>query len=326
MIVQMVLIIIGMILSFTAYAICTFAKPSEKQKYSSITSIAALFFFIINFMILYCDNVDQFILCQKLSFTAGIYMMIGFALTISYIFQIKYSAKTKLIMLVISILFVCLFAAFDNYYPWVKSIDMVLDEKSNLYTFKVHGGWLYYLLSGLSIVTLIAWSVIVIVLSANKRGKEFKVFRYLLGFALAPLFVWIFSVFKILPSLITNELVFMLLLIVIIHVEIFFSLSNDKMLTNDCLFKNSSNGIIILDYKKRFVSANKAAKDIFEILKSNNKDAATAFINVNLIGEDSFYDGKNYYRMKFEEIEDDNNPREGFVLWICRIENDKASE
>ena len=325
MIVEMVLIIIGMIMSFTAYAICSFAKPSDKQKYASITSVAALFFFIISFMNLYSDNIDQFILCQKLTFAAGLYTMLGFAFAISYVFQIHYSTKTKLIIVIISLLFMCLFAAFDNYYPWVKSIDMVKNN-CDLYTFTVHGGWLYYLISGITTITLVVWLVIIVVKTSAKRDKESKVFRYLLGFALLPLFIWIFSVLKILPSFITNELLFMIALLIIMHVEIFFSLTQDKNVSEFALFNNTSNGIIILDYKKRYVSANDSAKAIFEIFNGNNKDAITAFINVNLIGEETYFDGVNRYRLKYEEIESETSPRGGFAIWICKLENKETSE
>lgn len=325
MIGEIVLIIIGMIMSFTAYVICSFAKPSEKQKYSSITSIAALFFFIISFMNIYSDNLDQFILCQKLTFTAGLYMLIGFGFSISYVFQVSYTNRSKLIIVIVSILFVCLFASFDNYYPWVKSMDMVLND-CGLYTFKVHGGWLYYLASGISIITLIVWLVIIIIKTASKRGNEFKVFRYLLAFVLIPFFIWTFSALQIIPSLITNELVFMILLLVIMHVEIFFTLARDRKISEYGIFDNTSNGIIVLDYKKLYLNANKSAKKLFEIFSSDNKDAITAFINVNLIGENKYFDGINTYRLKFEEISEESTPRSGYVLWICKIENKETSE
>ena len=325
MIVEMVLIIIGMIMSFTAFAICAFAKPSDKQKYSAITTVAALFFFIISFMNLYSDNIDQFILCQKLTFVAGIYMLLGFAFAISYVFQISYSTRTKLIIVIISLLFVCLFASFDNYYPWVKSIDMIKNE-CDLYTFKVHGGWLYYLLSGISIITLIVWLVIIIIKTASMRGKEFRVFRYLLGFGLIPFFIWVFSILNIIPSLITNELVFMILILVIMHVEVFFTLTRERAISEYGLFENTTNGIIVLDYKKRYVTSNKQAKEILEILHNDNKDAITAFININLIGEESYFDGNNTFRLKFEEISEESTPRSGYVLWICKLENKNTSE
>ena len=325
MIFEMVLIIIGMIMSFTAYAVCSLAKPSDKQKYSSITSVAALFFFIISFINLYSDNVDQFILCQKLTFAAGLYTMLGFAFAISYVFQVHYSTRTKIIIVIVSILFMCLFAAFDNYYPWVKSIDMVKNN-CDLYTFTVHGGWLYYFVSCLTIVTLVVWLVIIVIKTSAKRDKEFKVFRYLLGIALLPLFIWIFSVFKILPSVITNQLLFMIALLVIMHVEIFFSIAQTKDVSDFALFNNTSNGIIVLDYKKRYVSANDSAKEIFEVFSGNNKDAITAFININLIGEKYYFDGDIKYKLKFEEIESETNPRGGFALWICKLDNEEASE
>ena len=62
------------------------------------------------------------------------------------------------------------------------------------------------------------------------------------------------------------------------------------------------------------------AKELFDIIKKDNPDAITAFINVNLIDENTYFDGNTNYNIKINEISDDRNPRIGYALWI--IEKD----
>ncbi len=325
MILEIVLIIIGMILSFLAVSVCTFAKPSEKQKYSFLSTISACIYFTIGFLNIWSDTVDQFVIYQKFAFTAGIYMMIGFAFAISYMFDVKYSNRTKLIITISSIILVVIFTTFSDSYPWAKSIEMILDEKCSLYHFKVNGYWLYYLLNAIAIICLITWLVIIVIKTSNKKGREFKLFRYLLGFTLVPLFIWIFSVLGVLPSLISNEIVFMIILLVNMHVEIFYTLAIDRKRFTEPLIDSTNNGLIILDSKKRFVFANNAACSFIDILNSTNKDAITAFLNVNLVEENSYFDGTNRYDIILEEISDSTNPRIGYSLWMIK-KNEKEKQ
>ena len=136
---------------------------------------------------------------------------------------------------------------------------------------------------------------------------------------MVPLFIWIISSLSLLPSSICNEFFFMLLLVVIIYVALFFSFVEDSRPSNDLLFSNSKKGIIVLDYKKRFLYANKSAELTFDIIAKGNKDAITAFINVNLIDEDNFFDGFNNYKLILETISDETNPRAGYAVWIEKV-------
>ena len=103
MIFEVILIFIGLLMSFSAVLISSFAKPSEKQKFSFLATVSALIYFIISFLNIYSDTVDQFIIYQKFTFTAGIYMMIGFGFALSYMFDITYSNKTKLAIIIASL-------------------------------------------------------------------------------------------------------------------------------------------------------------------------------------------------------------------------------
>lgn len=320
MIGEMILLIIGAVLSFFAVCGCAFAKSSEKNRYCAMASVSALIYFFVSYLIIYCKDPDQFIMLQKLSLTSGLYMLIGSAFSIGYIFRVDYSNRVKIIIALISFLFVIIFLTFNLSSPWVKSITTEIDDKMGLEYYVMKGDWLYYTLNAVVLVGFITWIVTTIILTASKKGRDFKIFRYLLGFAMLPLFIWIFSAFGLLKSSICNEIVFMLLLIVVMHVEIFLSFKFQPKQYSDSLFKNSRKGIIILDYKKRYVLANATAMQTFEIFAKENKDAITAFINVNLIGEQSYYDGKDHYSVKLETISNDDNPREGYAVWIERLE------
>ena len=93
MIAEIVLIIIGLIVSFIAVVVCSFAKPSNKQKYSFLATISAFFYFILAFINIYSTSIDQFAFYHKFTLTAGMYMMIGFIFAISYMLNIKYSTR-----------------------------------------------------------------------------------------------------------------------------------------------------------------------------------------------------------------------------------------
>ena len=319
MIFEIVLIIVGLLMSFLAVLASSFAKPSEKQKFSFLSTVSALIYFIISFLNIWSDTVDQFVIYQKFIFTSGIYMMIGFGFAISYMFNITYSNRTKLIIFISSLCLVALFTTFSDSSPWVKSIDMIQNEQCNLFQFKVNGDWLYYVLNGLTIVALVAWLVIIIVKTFQEKGREFKVFRYLLSLALIPLFIWIFSVLKILPSLISNEITFMIILLVVLHVEIFYSIKFDPRKYIEPLFNSTGCGIIILDSKKRFIHCNNKAKEFFDILNRDNKDAITAFINVNLVEENTYFDGINTFTINVDTISDKSNPRIGYAVWVDKL-------
>ena len=329
MIFEVILIFIGLLMSFSAVLISSFAKPSEKQKFSFLATVSALIYFIISFLNIYSDTVDQFIIYQKFTFTAGIYMMIGFGFALSYMFDITYSNKTKLAIILASLFLVALFTTFSDSSPWVKSIDMVKDESCSLFQFKVNGDWLYYLLNGLTIVALITWITIIVVKTFKEKGREFKIFRYLLCLALIPLFIWIFSVLEILPSLISNEICFMIVLLIVMHVEIFYSIKFDPKKYVEPLFNSTACGIIILDSKKRYIHSNNKAKEFFSILNMDNKDAITAFININIVEEKVYFDGKYNYTINVDTIKDNNNPRIGYAVWVDReeiIEENKEAE
>lgn len=321
MIFGIILILIGLMMSFLAVVFSSFAKPSEKQKFSFLATVSALIYFIISFLNIYSDTVDQFVIYQKIIFASGIYMMIGFGLTISYMFSLSYSTRFKMILMVSSIFLVAIFVTFTDAAPWAKSIEMIKDD-IGLYTFKVHGDWLYYLLNTLSIVAFVSWVVYIIVKTFREKGREFKVFRYLIVIALIPLFIFIFSLLNIIPSLITNEIVFMIILLIVLHVEIFYSIKFDSKRYIEPLFENSNSALILLDSKKRFIYANNTAKSYFAIFDKNNRDAITAFINLNLVEEHTFNDGVNNYSIVIETIKDINNPRIGYALKVVK-ENEK---
>lgn len=324
---EMILLVVGAVLSFFAVCGCAFAKSSEKNRYCAMASVSALIYFFVSFLILYCNNVEQFVMLQKLSLTSGLYMLIGSAFAIGYIFKVEYSTRVKIIITLISFAFVIMFLTFNMSNPWVKSYDPnTYDDQLGITFISMKGGWFYYVLNAVVLVGFISWIVTTIIITASKKGREFKLFRYLLGFAMFPLFIWIFSVFGIFKSSICNEIIFMLLLVLVIHVEIFFSFSFQPKQYNDLLFKNSSKGIIVLDYKKRYVYANNSAIDIFDIFAKGNKDAITAFINVNLIGEQSYYDGTDHYSIKLETISNDDNPREGYAVWVEKLEKNNTPD
>ena len=325
MIFEIVLIIIGLMMSFLAVLVSSFAKPSEKQKFSFLATVSALIYFIISFLNIWSDTVDQFVIYQKFTFISGLYMMIGFGFAVSYIFNIQYSARTKLSIIIPSLFLVAAFSTFSDSSPWAKSIEMIRDEQCNLYHFKVHGLWLYYLLNGLTIIGLVTWLVIIIIKTFSKKGKEFKMFRFILSLALVPLFIWIFSALQILPSLIANEIAFMIILLFVIHVEIFYSLKFDPKKYLDPISESTDNGIIILDNKKRFIYANRASKDYFDILNKDNRDAITAFVNINLFEEKSYSDGKDKFSIKVETIYDELNPRIGYSIWLIK-ENESINK
>lgn len=326
MIFEVILIIIGLIMSFIAVLASSFAKPSEKQKFAFLSTVSALIYFIISFLNIWSDTVDQFVIYQKFTFISGIYMMIGFGFAISYMFNITYSNRVKLIIFITSICLVMIFTTFSDSQPWAKAIEMIKDEQTGLFEFKVNGSWLYYVLNGLTIVALVTWLIIIVVKTFQEKGREFKVFRYLLSLALVPLFIWIFSVLKILPSLISNEIAFMIILLVVMHVEIFYSIKFDPRKYIEPLFNSTGCGIIIVDSKKRFIHSNNRAKEFFDILNRNNKDAITAFINVNLMEENTYFDGKNKYSINVDTISDKSNPRIGYAIWVDIEKNEEEKK
>ena len=323
---EMILLVIGAVLSFFAVCGCAFAKSSERNRYCAMASVSALIYFSVSYLILYCKDLDQFIMLQKLSLTSGLYMLIGSAFAISYMFRIDFTNRTKIAVALVSFGFVIMFLTFGDMKPWAKEIFMIHDEQLDLYYYALKGGWFYYVLNGIVLVAFITWIIVTIVITASKKGRQFRLFRYLLGFAMLPLFVWIFSVFGILKGSICNEIVFMLLLIIVIHVEIFMSFTIQPKQYSDLLFKNSDKGIIILDYKKRYVLANTTAEQTFDIFAKNNKDAITAFINVNLIGEKTYFDGNDHYSVKLETISNNDNPREGYAIWIEKLEKNNTQD
>jgi len=323
---EMILLVIGAVLSFFAVCGCAFAKSSEKNRYCAMASISALIYFSVSYLILYCKDLNQFIMLQKLSLTSGLYMLIGSAFAIGYIFKVNFSNRTKIIVALVSFLFVIIFLTFGDIRPWAKEIYMTHDEQVDLYFYTLKGDWFYYLLNGIILISFISWIIVIIVITATKKGREFKIFRYLLGFVMFPLFIWIFSAFGVLKSSICNEIVFMLLLVIIMHVEIFISFTLQPKQYNELLFKNTDKGIIILDYKKRYVIANTTAEQTFDIFAKNNKDAITAFINVNLIGEKTYFDGNDHYSIKLETISNNDNPREGYAIWIEKLEKNNTQD
>ena len=113
---------------------------------------------------------------------------------------------------------------------------------------------------------------------------------------------------------------------VVMHVEIFFNLTDNEKDYNDLLLDNTYKGVIILDYKKRYVRSNKNAELTFDIISKNNKDAITAFINVNLLGEEYYYDGHNKYKITQETISDETNPRKGYAVWIEKVEKENTQD
>lgn len=318
MILEAVFIIIGVLAAFVAVLASSFVKPSEKQKYSFFTAICAFFYFTISFMNIYSDSVDQYILYQKFIFAAGLYTMLGFGFAISYMFNIPYSNRVKLLITFGVTLFVVAFSVFTNAEPWVRSIEMVQDKNCALYQFIVHGSWLYYLLNILSVLGLASWVIYVVIKSSKNKGREFKLFRAILCFALIPLFIWILTALKVIPFLIADKILFVIILLVVMHFEIFYTLKFDPKKYLEPVSDSTSFGIILLDNKKRFIYANKSAKEYIEVLNTDNKDAITAFINVNLIEENTFYNGIDKFSLRMEVISDDNNPRIGYSLWLIK--------
>ena len=326
MIGEIILLIIGMFLSFFAMAACTFGKPSEKNKYCFMASIGAFIYFMVSFLILFSTSKAQFMMLQKISLTAGLYMLIGTAFAISCMFNVKFSNKLKLLITIGSFLLVIIFLTFTDKAPWVKLIDEKYDSALDITFFVVKGDWFYYLLNSLVLIAFIIWIVVIFIKTASQKGREFRLFRYLTAFAMLPLFIWVFSAFSLLPSSICNEIVFMLLLMVVMHVEIFFNLTDNEKDYNDLLLDNTYKGVIILDYKKRYVRSNKTAELTFDIISKNNKDAITAFINVNLLGEEYYYDGHNKYKITQETISDETNPRKGYAVWIEKVEKENTQD
>ena len=326
MIGEIILLIIGMFLSFFAMAACTFGKPSEKNKYCFMASIGAFIYFMVSFLILFSTSKAQFMMLQKISLTAGLYMLIGTAFAISCMFNVKFSNKLKLLITIGSFLLVIIFLTFTDKAPWVKLIDEKYDSALDITFFVVKGDWFYYLLNSLVLIAFIIWIVVIFIKTASQKGREFRLFRYLTAFAMLPLFIWVFSAFSLLPSSICNEIVFMLLLMVVMHVEIFFNLTDNEKDYNDLLLDNTYKGVIILDYKKRYVRSNKNAELTFDIISKNNKDAITAFINVNLLGEEYYYDGHNKYKITQETISDETNPRKGYAVWIEKVEKENTQD
>ena len=316
MIGEIVLIIIGAVISFFGMVICSFTKASDKQQYATFGTFSAFSFFLVSFINIYSHDVGQFVLMQRFSFTAGLYVMISFAFTLSYIFNINYSTRTKIIVALVSFVFVGLFATFGNYQPWVKSIERITFDNCDAIQYKVHGTWLYYSANAVALLLFIIWLIIIVIKTASNKDREFRVFRYLLGFALVPLFIWIFSMFRIVPSMVANEIMFMILLLIILYVEIFYSLVKDSKLSRTILIENTEQGVIILDDKKRFLYANPKAAEIFEIIKADNKDAITAFVNINLIGEEKYFNGERDYSIIIENIKIGETMHKGFVIWI----------
>ena len=315
MIIEMVLVVIGIVASLVASIASSIAKSSEKQKYCLIASLAALTYFSITFINFYNHDVDIFLIVQRLTLIAGLYMLLGFAFAISYIFKVNFSNYVKLIIVGISLLFVLLFTTFSDNSPWIKGVTFILDDRTNLWSYKVDGDWLYYVLNSIVLLLFVTWIVIILLMTKSQKGREFKIFRYALALAMIPLFIWIFAVFKVLKSSICNEIVFMILLLAVMHVEIFFEFMPNTNTYSESLIENSNKGLIILDFKKRFVYANKTAKEYFDIIAKDNKDAITAFINVNLLDEVSYFDGNETYDLYFEMIP--NSPlKDGYALWI----------
>ena len=317
---EVVILIIGMFASFFAMAICTFAKPTEKTKYCFMAALGAFIYFLACFLQIFCEKLSLFIMLQKIALTSGLYMLLGSAYAISCMFNVTFSNRFKMISTLVSFLLVIIFLTFRESSPWAKEILTQVNETFDITYFKIKGDWFYYLLNSIVLILFIIWIIIILIRTASQKGREFKVFRYMLGFAMVPLFIWIITSLSLLSSSICNEFFFMLLLVVIIYVALFFSFVEDSRPTNDLLFNNSKKGIIVLDYKKRFLYANKSAELTFDIIAKGNKDAITAFINVNLIGEDNFFDGFNNYKLIMETISDETNPRAGYAIWIEKME------
>ena len=124
--------------------------------------------------------------------------------------------------------------------------------------------------------------------------------------------------FRIIPNLVADKLLFIIILLILMHFEIFYTLKFDPRKYLEPVSDSTSFGIIILDNKKRFVLANKAAKEYISLLNNENKDAVTAFINVNLVGENYFYNGSDKFSIRMEVLSDNNNPRIGYSLWLFK--------
>ncbi|MCR5462019.1 MAG: hypothetical protein K6E87_03015 [bacterium] len=322
---NIVISIIGLLISFIAIFACCYAKPSETQKYCLITSVSSLVFFLIGIFNVYNNTEAQFILCQKLAYIASTYLTFGFILALSSTFDLKISLKTKLIIAAISLVLVIIYLLCDYIPYWFVSTDLVFNPSTGLYKFVIHGGWMYYLVNILIMLGLITWSIILIVYTFKRRNSSYRysLFRYLFIFTLAPTFIWILCLTKVISSDFSNMILFILTLMIIIYVEIYFILTKTKLSTS-LLFESASFGIIMLDYKKRYIDSNSKAKELLPIIEKNNTDAITAFINVNIFGEEIYNDGKTEYKIKIDNITSDVNPRCGYVIWICD-QNKKAS-
>lgn len=321
---NLIVSIIGLVISFIATLACCYAKPSETQKYCTVTSISSLVFFLIGIFNVFNSTEFQFIMCQKLAYIASTYLTIGFILALSNTFDLKISLKAKLIIAASSLV-VVLICLLCEYIPgWFISTDVVYDSSTGLYKFIVHGGWVYYLVNILIMLGLICWTIVLCVYTFKKKQKNYRysLFRYLFIFTLAPTFIWILCLTKVISSDFSNMILFILTLMIIIYVEIYFSITKTKLSTS-LLFESASFGIIMLDYKKRYIDSNSKAKELFPIIEKNNMDAITAFINVNIIGEDYYNDGENSYKIRIDNISSDANPRCGYVIWICD-QNKKA--
>ena len=315
---NIVVSIIGLIISFIAVFACCHAKPGETPKYCLITSVSSLVFFLIGIFNVYNNTEAQFILCQKLAYISSTYLTFGFILALSNTFDLKISLRTKLSLAAFSLVLVLIYLLCDYIPNWFVSTDLVYNPSTGLYKFVIHGGWVYYLVNILIMLSIITWAIILIVYTFKKRNSNYRysLFRYLFIFILVPTFIWILCLTKVISSDFSNMVLFILTLMIIIYVEIYFSITKTKMSTS-LLFESASFGIIMLDYKKRFVDANSKAKEIFPIIEKNNNDAITAFINVNLFGEETYNDGKTEYKIRFDNISSGANPRCGYVIWIC---------
>ena len=142
---NLVVSIIGLLISFIAIFACCYAKPSETQKYCLVTSISSLVFFLIGIFNVYNNTESQFILCQKLAYIASTYLAFGFILALSSAFDLKITIKTKLTIAAISLALVIVYLLCDYIPFWFVSTDLEYNSSTGLYKFIIHGGWLYYL-------------------------------------------------------------------------------------------------------------------------------------------------------------------------------------
>lgn len=320
MVSNVICLLIGILVSFIAVVSCNFLKASEKQKYCFIASISALGYFVISFIGVFISDLEIRLLTQKFIYCASVYMIVGFLMTANYVLGNIMCEKFKLIIGIISLCFVLIFITCDGLPVWYREASTILDENTQYYSLKISGGWLYYLVNVLAIICIITWVILTIIQYFKRKRYRRSIFKYLAIFTLSPLFIWCLVISKILPSVLISELLFIFFLLVILYIVIFFNITHRRDAKDEALIESSIYAIIILDYKKRYLYSNKRAKELFELLKRDNFDAATAFININLIGENTYFDGKITYSIKINEISDDKNPRLGYALWI--IEKD----